>query len=135
MNDRLISSINSATEETMSVQEKTLFYLRWHDYIILKERYDLKDQQIAQNFNSNELSKARKGIRLRAKFFKNESILKILAKKQNHSRNQLLGNVPLRKSLTISKNTLIQQVLLIQLLPKNLVVIFQNLFHLPETFV
>ena len=35
--------------------------------------YDLKDQQIAQNVNSNELSKTRKRIKLRANFFKNES--------------------------------------------------------------
>ena len=43
-----------------------------HDGIILKELYDLKDQQIAQNANANELSKTRKRIKLRAKFFKNE---------------------------------------------------------------
>ena len=34
----------------------------------------------------------------------------------------------LKKSLNISKNTSIQQVLLIQLLPKNSVVTFQNMF-------
>ena len=72
MNDRLISSINSATEETLPVREKTRLYQPWHDDIILKELYDLKDRQIAQNANSNELSKTQRRIRLRANFLKNE---------------------------------------------------------------
>ena len=72
MNDRLISSINSATEYTISMQEKTRLYQPWHDDIILKELFDLKVQQMAQNANSNELSKTRKKIRLHAKFSKNE---------------------------------------------------------------
>ena len=46
-------------------------YQPWHDDIILKEVYDLKDQQIAPNANSNKLSKTQKRIRLYAKFFKN----------------------------------------------------------------
>ena len=35
INDCLISSINSATEETLPMQEKTRFYQPWHDDIIL----------------------------------------------------------------------------------------------------
>ena len=54
------------------MREKARFYQSWHDDIMLKELYDLDDQQIPQNVNSNELSKTRKKIRLRAKFFKNE---------------------------------------------------------------
>ena len=72
MNDRLISSTNSTTEETLPVREKTRLYQPWHDDIKLKELHDLKDQQIVQNANSNELLKTRKRIRLRAKFLKNE---------------------------------------------------------------
>ena len=53
-------------------REKTRLYQPWHDDIMLKGLYHLKDLQIAQNANSNELSKTRKRIRLRAKFFKNE---------------------------------------------------------------
>ena len=53
------------------MREKARFYQSWHDDSILKELYDLEDQQIPQNVNSNELSKTRKKIRLRAKFFKN----------------------------------------------------------------
>ena len=34
MNDGLISSINSATEETLPVQEKSPLYQSWHDDII-----------------------------------------------------------------------------------------------------
>ena len=71
-NDRLISSINSATEDTLPVREKTCCTSHWDNDIILKEVYDLKDQQITQNANPNELSKIRKRIRLRAKFLKNE---------------------------------------------------------------
>ena len=44
--------------------------------ISLKEIYDLKDQQIAQNTNTNELSKTWKRIRLLAKFKKKMTILK-----------------------------------------------------------
>ena len=72
MNDHLISSINSATEETLPIREKTPLYQPWHDDIISKELYDLKDLQIVQNANSNKLSKTPKRIRMRAKFFKNE---------------------------------------------------------------
>ena len=46
MNDRLISSINSATEETLPLREKTWLYQPWHDDVILKEPYDLKDRKI-----------------------------------------------------------------------------------------
>ena len=53
MNDRLISSTNSAAEETIPMQEKTRLYQPWKYELILKELYDLKDQQISQNFNSN----------------------------------------------------------------------------------
>ena len=52
MNDGLISSINSATEETLPVQEKSPLYQSWHDDIIWKELHDMKDQQIPQNANS-----------------------------------------------------------------------------------
>ena len=47
-------------------------YQPWHDGIILKEPYDLKDQQIAQNANPNKQSKTLKRTRLEAKFFKSE---------------------------------------------------------------
>ena len=70
MNHRLISSVNSATEKTLPMQEKTRLYQAWYDDIMLKELHDLKDQQIAQNTNSNELSRSRKRIKLHAKFFK-----------------------------------------------------------------
>ena len=69
MNHCLISSVNSPTEKTLPMREKTRLYQAWYDDIILKELHDLKDQQIAQNTNSNELSKTRKRIRLRAQFF------------------------------------------------------------------
>ena len=36
MNDCLISCINSATEETLPVREKTRLYQPWHGDIILK---------------------------------------------------------------------------------------------------
>ena len=36
INDRLISSINSATEETLSMWEKRPLHQPWHDDIILK---------------------------------------------------------------------------------------------------
>ena len=67
INDRFISSITYAKK-----QNKTQLHQPWHDDIILKELHDLKDQQIAQNANSNKLSKTWKRIRLRAKFLKNE---------------------------------------------------------------
>ena len=47
---------------------------------------------------------------------------------KQESTLKLLGNAPLRKSLIISENISIHQVLLIPLLPKNLVITFQNLF-------
>ena len=56
MNDRLVSSINFATEEALPMGEKARLQHPWHGDIILKELYDLKDQQFAQNVNSNELS-------------------------------------------------------------------------------
>ena len=84
MNDHLISSINSATEETLQMREKTRLYQPWHNDIMLKELDDLKDQQIAQNASSNELSKTRKRIRLHAKFFKIECF-KVEAVKINQS--------------------------------------------------
>ena len=66
------------------MREKTRLYQPWHDDIMLKELYDLKDQQIAQNASSNELSKTRKRIRLHAKFFKIECF-KVEAVKINQS--------------------------------------------------
>ena len=74
----LISSITCGTEEALAMKEKTRLYQPWHDDIIIKtddiilKLYDLKDQQIAQNVNSNELSKTQKRIRLPAKFLRNE---------------------------------------------------------------
>ena len=59
-NEYLIFFINSATEETIPMQEKTPLYYPWHDDIIIKELSNLKDQKTAQNINSNELSKTRK---------------------------------------------------------------------------
>ena len=124
------------------MREKARFYQSWHDDIILKELYDLDDQQIPQNVNSNELSKTRKKIRLRAKFFKNEyfkgedakinqsaisrELDKLFSRTKEHESTlkPAPGNVPLIKSLIYSKNTLIQQVLLIQLHPRNLVITF-----------
>ena len=83
MNDSLISSINSTTEETLPLREKTRLYQSWHDDRISKELYDLKDQQIPQNANSNELSKTRKRIKLRAKFLKNNILKKKLLRSIN----------------------------------------------------
>ena len=96
--------------------------------------------------SSNELSKIRKRIKLRAKFSKNEyfkakadkinqsainrELHKLFsrAKKQESTLKPALGKChPRRKSLTISKNISIR-FNPIQLLPKNLVVTFQNLF-------
>ena len=57
MNDDLIYSINSATEEISPMQEKTRLYQPWHDDIILKELYDLKDQEISQNTKIPTLNK------------------------------------------------------------------------------
>ena len=53
MNDHLISFINSATEETLLMQEKTGLYWPWDQIIILKDLYNLKDLQIARSGNSN----------------------------------------------------------------------------------
>ena len=70
MNDRLISSMNYATEETLLIREKPRLHQPWNDDVILKDLYHLKDQQIAQNANSNELSKSQKRIKLGANFLK-----------------------------------------------------------------
>ena len=93
MNDWLISSLNSATEETLPMQEKTRLYQPWHDDIILKELYDLKDQQIAQNPNSHELSKTLKGIRRRTKFLKNEYFETAAAKINQSAINRELDKL------------------------------------------
>ena len=57
------------------------------------------------------------------------------AKKQESTLKSAPGKCPPEKFLTISKNILIQQILLIQLTTKNFVVNFQNLFHLREKIV
>ena len=107
---------------------------------------DLKDQQIAQNTNSNELLKSDCVLiflineYLKNEFFKaeaakisqsaiNRELGKLFSwtKKQVSTLKPSPGKCPLRAFLTISKNTSIQQILLIQLLQTNLVVIFQNL--------
>ena len=124
---------------------KTWLYQPWHDGIILKEPYDLKDQQIAQNANPNKQSKTLKRTRLDAKFFKSEYFKTEFAKINQSVINRELEKLfssqgaknnfesrsweifTLRKSLIISKSTLAQQILLIQLLQKNLVVTCRNL--------
>ena len=72
LNEHLISSINSSAAETLPTQAKTRLYQPWHDDNILRDLYDLKDQQMAQNVNIKELSLTRKKIRLHAKLLKNE---------------------------------------------------------------
>ena len=66
MNDFLISSMDSATKETLPVQENQSWQFQSN------ELYDLKYRQIAQNENSNKLSKTQKRTRLHGKFFKNK---------------------------------------------------------------
>ena len=106
----------------------------------------IKSFENAKNANSNELSKTRERIRLRTNFFKKMKILKQKLLRSINLRSireldklfsratkqeltlKLLGNVPVRKSVITSENISIQQVLLIPLLQKNLVVTFQNLF-------
>ena len=60
-------------------------YQPWYDDIISKELYDLKDQQITQNVDSDELQKLKKNQRLRAKFKKKKEYLKAESAKINHS--------------------------------------------------
>ena len=61
--------------------------------ISLKEIYDLKDQQIAQNANTNELSKTRKRIRLLAKFLKNDYFKTKVAKINQSAINRELDKL------------------------------------------
>ena len=61
--------------------------------ISLKEIYDLKDQQIAQNANTNELSKTRKRIRLLAKFLKNDYFKAKVAKINQSAINRELDKL------------------------------------------
>ena len=55
MNICLMSYINSATEETLPMREKTELYQSRHNDVILKDKYFQK----AKNANSSKLSKTR----------------------------------------------------------------------------
>ena len=101
MNDFLISAMDSATKETLPVQENQ----SWHDYIILNELYDLKNCQIAQNPISNELSKTQKRTRLHGKFFKNKYFKAEAAKINQSVINRELDKLFLSKKARINFET------------------------------
>ena len=98
INDQLLSSINTSAEESIPKLDNTRLYQPWHNDNLLKELYELKDQQISQNANSNELSKTRKRIRLRSRFLRNQYF-----KSEAEKINQLAINRELEKLFSQAK--------------------------------
>ena len=136
---------NTATEETLPMQEKQdcTSHAWWYH---IKRTIWFERSANCSKCQPNKQSKTPKRTRLDAKFFKSEYFKTEFAKINQSVINRELEKLfssqgaknnfesrsweifTLRKSLIISKSTLAQQILLIQLLQKNLVVTCRNLF-------
>ena len=88
INDHLIRSINTSAEDTLPLKPRTRLYQPWHDDDILRTMYDQKDQLIAHNADTKQLSSIRKRIRNRAKYLKNEHFKAEAEKINQHAINR-----------------------------------------------
>ena len=91
INDNLVKSINTAGTDTMPQKEKTKVHQPWHDDERLRDLYNLRDKQGAENADS-KLIAATKKVRKRAQYlrdqhFKAEAEKKV-RKRAQHLRDQ-----------------------------------------------
>ena len=72
INDYLVKSINTAGTDTIPQKEKTKLHQPWHNDEGMRELYDLRDKQRAENFGSKLIAATTKKIRKRARYLRNQ---------------------------------------------------------------